>query len=145
MLAVSDTGVGMDTEVHAHAFEPFFTTKEPGEGTGLGPATCYGIVKQHGGAIWIYSEVDHGTTVKVYLPPTSEPVMASARPPVVAALPTGTEAILLAEDDSAVRTFAARVLRAQGYTVLEAMDGQEAVRSRARISRLGSICCSPMW
>lgn len=128
MLAVSDTGVGMDAEVHAHAFEPFFTTKEPGEGTGLGPATCYGIVKQHGGAIWIYSEVDHGTTVKVYLPPASEPVMASARPPVVAALPTGTEAILLAEDDSAVRTFAARVLRAQGYTVLEAMDGQEAVR-----------------
>lgn len=128
MLAVSDTGVGMDSEVQARAFEPFFTTKAPGEGTGLGLATCYGIVKQHGGAIWIYSEVGRGTAIKVYLPPVSEHVLASAQPPIVAELPTGSETVLLAEDNASVRTLAARVLRAQGYTVLDATNGEEAVR-----------------
>ncbi len=128
MLAISDTGAGMDADIQARAFEPFFTTKAPGEGTGLGLATCYGIVKQHSGAIWIYSEVGRGTAVKVYLPPASEQVLASAQPPVAAALPTGSETVLLAEDNLSVRALAARVLRAQGYTVLEAENGQEAVR-----------------
>jgi two-component system cell cycle sensor histidine kinase/response regulator CckA len=126
-LTVSDTGVGMDEETRRRAFEPFFTTKKPGEGTGLGLATCYGIVVQHGGAIELTSEPGCGTTVVIYLPrayPSEE----------TAALETGehidlkgSETILLVEDDPAVRTLTARVLRTHGYIVLEAGDGHEAL------------------
>lgn len=130
MLAVSDSGVGMTPEVQARLFEPFFTTKAPGQGTGLGLATCYGIVKQHGGQIWVYSEVGHGTTVKVYLPRSTE-VEESRMSAEPAATRGGAETVLLVEDDSGVRVLAARVLRQLGYTVLEAKDGGEALRVAA--------------
>ncbi|MFQ6046453.1 MAG: ATP-binding protein, partial [Gemmatimonadales bacterium] len=126
MLVVSDSGTGMTDEVQANIFEPFFTTKEDGTGTGLGLATCYGIVKQLGGYIGVYSEVGVGTTMKVYLPcaaGTPEPVRTRAADE----LPRGTETILLVEDDDSVRLVAARVLRRQGYTVLEASNGEEAM------------------
>jgi two-component system, cell cycle sensor histidine kinase and response regulator CckA len=126
MLAVSDTGVGMSPEVQTRLFEPFFTTKEPGKGTGLGLATCYGIVTQSGGNIWVYSEVGHGTTIKVYLPRADESVDASAVADEVTYL-LGTETILLVEDEPAVRALAARVLRNLGYVVLEAMNGTEGL------------------
>jgi PAS domain S-box-containing protein len=128
MLAVSDTGVGMPPEVQAQVFEPFFTTKEAGKGTGLGLATCYGIVKQHGGYIWVYSEVDHGTTFKVYLPPTVEVDHTQLRDETPTALLGGNETMLLVEDESAVRQLAARVLRQLGYSVLEATDGKDGLR-----------------
>jgi PAS domain S-box-containing protein len=126
MLAVSDTGVGMSDEVQQHIFEPFFTTKEPGKGTGLGLATCYGIVKQHGGNIWVYSEVGQGTTVKVYLPAVLAPVERphSAN---VSIGSVGDATVLLVEDEPAVRTIISRVLRDHGYTVLEAQNGVEAL------------------
>jgi PAS domain S-box-containing protein len=128
LLAVSDTGVGMDAEVQSHVFEPFFTTKEPGKGTGLGLATCYGIVKQHGGFIWVYSEVGHGTTIKIYLSRVFED--AAVRPHTEdQAVPRGTETVLLVEDEVAVRLFAARVLRESGYRVLETTTGDEALHA----------------
>jgi two-component system cell cycle sensor histidine kinase/response regulator CckA len=128
MLAVSDTGVGMTPEVQAQVFEPFFTTKEAGKGTGLGLATCYGIVKQHGGHISIYSEVAHGTTFKVYLPRTTEVDDSRLTDALPETMLAGTETVLLVEDALAVRQLAARVLRQLGYTVLEASDGVEALR-----------------
>jgi two-component system, cell cycle sensor histidine kinase and response regulator CckA len=127
LLTIGDTGVGMDAAVQEHLFEPFFTTKGPGKGTGLGLATCYGIIKQHGGYILSYSEVGRGTLMKVYLPCVDAPLdplpIAEARPN-----PRGDETIMLVEDEPAVRDLAARVLRSQGYTVLEAGDGIEALR-----------------
>ena len=128
MLAVSDTGVGMTPDVQARVFEPFFTTKGPGNGTGLGLATVYGIVKQSGACISVYSEPGRGTTFKILFPvaaasgSTGEPV---AR---VDALAPGNETILLVEDEDAVRSIVGRVLRQAGYTVLEASRGTEAVR-----------------
>ncbi|MBL7202657.1 MAG: response regulator [Anaerolineae bacterium] len=126
MLAVSDTGVGMSGEVKAHVFEPFFTTKE--QGTGLGLATVYGIVKQSGGYIDVYSEPGVGTTLKVYLPQVGREVEAAAhrrlsRPPA-----RGTETILVAEDDGAVRALICRTLREYGYTVLDAGHPEDALR-----------------
>jgi PAS domain S-box-containing protein len=129
LLVISDTGVGMDAETQRQVFEPFFTTKERGRGTGLGLATCYGIIKQHGGSIVLYSEVGLGSTFKIYLPRVAAPVALPPNQEVPAAVPNGSETILLAEDETAVRTLASRVLRERGYTVIEAADGVEALRA----------------
>ncbi len=129
LLAVSDTGTGMDEATRAHLFEPFYTTKEIGRGTGLGLATVYGVVKQSGGHIWVYSEPGHGSTFKIYLPTVAEspePVVA-AEPLGVRAATGGTETILLVEDEQIVRNLARRVLIQQGYTVLDAPAGAEAL------------------
>jgi PAS domain S-box-containing protein len=128
MLAVTDTGVGIDRAAQARLFEPFFTTKEFGKGTGLGLATVYGIVKQSGGYIWVYSEPGQGATFKVYLPrvePAGEPV-AAPQPPAGAL--GGTETILLAEDEAAVRNLARRVLEKHGYKLLLAATGRDGVQ-----------------
>ena len=127
MLAVTDTGVGMTEEVKNHIFEPFFTTKEDGKGTGLGLATCYGIVRQSGGHIEVHSEVGLGTTFKIYLPSVEGGVQAPDQCEVFVDIPWGSETVLLAEDEPGVRNLAAHVLRSQGYTVLEAANGVEAV------------------
>ena len=128
MLAVTDTGVGIDRAAQARLFEPFFTTKEFGKGTGLGLATVYGIVKQSGGYIWVYSEPGRGATFKVYLPRVEhvgEPV-AAPQPPARAL--GGSETILLAEDEAAVRNLARRVLEKHGYRLLLAATGRDGVR-----------------
>jgi CheY-like chemotaxis protein len=128
LLSVSDTGGGMPPEVKEQIFEPFFTTKGKGKGTGLGLSTVYGIVKQSGGNIWVYSEPGKGTTFKIYLPRVEEEVDALPRRDEPSDLPKGNETILLVEDDSSVRDLAARFLRGQGYKILEATNGNEAIR-----------------
>ena len=132
LLAVTDTGCGMDAETQARIFEPFFTTKEKGKGTGLGLATVYGIVKQSGGFIWVYSEVEKGTTFKVYLPRLDQPSQRFEHAPQATDLPGGSETILLAEDEQDVRDISREFLGLAGYTVLEAKDGAEAVEIARR-------------
>lgn len=128
MLAFSDTGVGMTPETCAHIFEPFFTTKEKGKGTGLGLATVYGIVRQHGGHIWVYSELQQGTTFKIYLPMCEAPKTAEPATRERRGTARGTGTILLVEDNAQVRSLALAVLKRQGYTVQVAADGPEALR-----------------
>src|SRR5216684_485598 len=128
LLAVSDSGTGMSAETQAHIFEPFFTTKPQGKGTGLGLSTVYGVVKQSGGFIWVYSEVGKGTSFKIYLPQVDQPVERVGATPPVSEAPRGTETILLAEDEQDVRGVAREFLESGGYTVIEARDGAEALR-----------------
>jgi CheY-like chemotaxis protein len=134
-LTIADTGAGMDAATRARVFEPFFTTKEVGKGTGLGLATVYGIVKQSGGHISVESEVGRGTTFTILLPVAREaPGSEEAAVPAIPDLPRGTETVLVVEDESAVRDLSCRILRACGYTVLEARNGREAVEVAQRSS-----------
>ncbi|HXL52856.1 MAG TPA: response regulator, partial [Gemmatimonadales bacterium] len=135
MLAVSDTGIGMSEETQVHMFEPFFTTKEKGKGTGLGLATVYGIIKQSGGFIWVYSEVGHGTTFKLYLPRVEELAERASQPAQAPARAArGTETVLVVEDEAPVRSVARQVLERHGYTVLEAPSAEAALDIVARYS-----------
>ena len=128
MLAVSDNGTGINDAVKLHIFEPFFTTKEKGRGTGLGLATVYGIVRQAGGHIWLYSEPGEGTTFRIYLPRTLETLSTAEIKPILQENLNGSETILLVEDEPAVRALAAQSLLGRGYQVLEASNGEEALR-----------------
>jgi two-component system, cell cycle sensor histidine kinase and response regulator CckA len=128
MLAVADTGTGMDSATQVRIFEPFFTTKEQGKGTGLGLAVCYGIVRQANGHLWVYSERERGTTFKVLLPRAVEDQEAAATPkPVEQLSSAGRETILIVEDEPVVRRLTVRALMERGYHVLEAADGESAL------------------
>jgi signal transduction histidine kinase/CheY-like chemotaxis protein len=139
LLAISDTGVGMTEEVKAHLFEPFFTTKGVGRGTGLGLATCYGIVSQSDGDIRVYSEPNCGTTFKVYLPRVDAQSAPVPAVPQEEFLPPGTESILVVEDEAAVRRLTTTVLRDRGYQVQEARDGAEALAFFGRGARFDLV------
>jgi PAS domain S-box-containing protein len=128
MLAVSDTGIGMDDHTRSHIFEPFFTTKVKGKGTGMGLSTVYGIVKQSGGYIWVYSEPNQGSTFKIYLPRIDDPIETQDAANLAEELPAGVETVLLVEDEEAVRSLVCKVLRASGYTVLESLNPADALR-----------------
>src|SRR5881397_1969037 len=131
-LTVSDSGIGMDEETQAHAFEPFFTTKPRGQGTGLGLAMVYGTVKQSGGFIWVYSEPGHGATFKIYLPRVDTPTEAATLPAPTVQPARGSETVLLAEDEPAVRAIAQQALERHGYTVLAAPSGAAALALAAQ-------------
>jgi len=128
MLAVSDTGSGMDKEVQEHIFDPFYTTKEKGKGTGLGLSTIYGIVKQNNGFIWVYSEPGQGSTFKIYLPKVKGDVKEEEKeqPPVENL--SGSETVLIVEDDDSLRKLTRTVLKQRGYKILEAENGEDALR-----------------
>ena len=134
MLAVGDNGIGMSRDTREHAFDPFFTTKEAGKGTGLGLATVYGIVKQSGGYVWIYSEPELGTTLKLYFPEVSSAAAFTTSEPRTASTETnrGSETILLVEDEEAVRNLTSRILKKQGYRVMAAQHGREAMEMAAK-------------
>jgi CheY-like chemotaxis protein len=125
MLAVSDTGTGMDRETRAHIFEPFFTTKQPGKGTGLGLATIHGIVRQAGGHIWLYSEPGQGSTFKLYLPRIDAPATDEEAPAAGGRASLGT--VLVVEDEPAVRDMTIQVLKRAGWTVVAVASGSEAL------------------
>jgi two-component system cell cycle sensor histidine kinase/response regulator CckA len=126
MLAVSDDGVGMGEETKRRLFEPFFTTKKPGKGTGLGLATVYGIVKQSGGYIWVFSEPGQGATFKLYLPCTERTETTENAIVPVDAVPPATETVLIVEDEDAVRLLTRRILEHAGYRVFDAPNPQQA-------------------
>jgi two-component system cell cycle sensor histidine kinase/response regulator CckA len=127
LLTIADTGIGMDAETQAHIFEPFFTTKEIGKGTGLGLATVYGVVRQSGGHIWVYSELGQGTIFKIYLPLTEQKVRSEKPNASVVALQRNTETILLVEDAESVRELTRTLLTESGYTILEADHPEKAI------------------
>src|SRR5881628_2318400 len=127
MLAITDGGSGMDATTQARIFEPFFTTKEPGKGTGLGLSTVYGVVKQSGGYIWVYSELGRGTTFKVYLPRVDEPVeYLAGTTHLIPSTHRGNETILLVEDDAQLRQLTSDILTSAGYRVLPAEGADQA-------------------
>lgn len=128
MMAISDSGKGMDEETRSNIFEPFFTTKEKGRGTGLGLSTIYGIVKQSGGNIWVYSEPEKGTTFKIYLPRVEKVAETAEKVKATAESLTGSETIMVVEDDKMVRDMAKSILQQYGYSILDAQDGKEAIR-----------------
>jgi len=134
MLAITDSGTGMNEATRAHMFEPFFTTKEHGSGTGLGLATVHGIIKQSRGHVSVYSELGIGTTIKVYLPVVHDPLSADHSPDALVSMPPGTETLLLVEDEEAVRALASRVLTGCGYRVIVASNGRDALQ-RASVER----------
>jgi len=136
IVSVTDSGIGMDADTRARLFEPFFTTKEPGKGTGLGLATCYGIVRQAGGYIWVYSEPGHGTSFKLLLPRELENALIESEATHSESI-RGTETLLVVEDDEAVRRLVVRLLSMLGYTVLEAIDAASALQIAT--SRSGPI------
>jgi len=144
LLSVKDTGHGMDQATITHIFEPFFTTKEVGKGTGLGLATVYGVVKQSGGFIWVISSPGKGTTFEIYLPQASGPVSKPDLETKPSAIPSGSETILVTEDEAGVRELACQFLRVKGYTVLEAKDGHEALEIAARHSGTIHLLLSDM-
>jgi CheY-like chemotaxis protein len=140
MLAVSDTGAGMTPKVLERAFEPFFTTKETGKGSGLGLSMVYGLVKQSGGHITIYSQPDQGTTVRLYLPRITTPAPAVIEPQAIDASTVGQgETILVVEDDAEVRLFAVNALRGLGYQALEAPDAATALRLLETSPQIGLL------
>ncbi len=126
MMAVSDTGEGMDEDTMLHIFEPFFTTKEQSKGTGLGLSTCYGIIKQNSGNIWVYSEPGHGASFKIYLPREFKEITSNIKRKNNS--PEGTETIIVVEDESDVRQVTSNILRDKGYIIYEAASGEEALR-----------------
>ncbi len=131
-LVVSDTGCGMDSETQSRIFEPFFTTKEQGKGTGLGLATVYGIVKQSGGYIWVYSEPGHGTTFKIYLPMVEAAVESPLRVEQSEEPPRGSETILVVEDDASLREVTCEFLQCSGYMVISAGSPEQALHLAER-------------
>jgi PAS domain S-box-containing protein len=135
VLAVSDTGSGMDAKTRAHIFEPFFTTKEKGKGTGLGLATVYGVIKQSGGNVWVYSELGAGTTFKIYLPRVVAAVDSPQPMRISASQPQGSETILLVEDEDGIRSLVCGILKARGYTVLDTGRPREALEISGKFDR----------
>jgi two-component system cell cycle sensor histidine kinase/response regulator CckA len=140
MLMIADTGTGMSDEVKAHLFEPFFTTKPTGKGTGLGLATCFGIVKQSGGHIEVQSELTKGSTFKIYFPQSQYTIEPGRSRNVLAIVAGGTETVLLVEDETPVRELAGAALRERGYTVIEAANGEEGLRmARKHVGKIDLV------